>query len=55
MVSEVAWINGYTAPFQTLAPFCFSKADKQYCMALGLSEKSDECQASTFLYRLGAT
>ena len=50
-----------TAPFQPPALFCFSKPDKwpkwkrrfkQYCMASGLSEKSNEFQTSTFLYCL---
>ena len=51
-----------TAPFQPPAPFCFSKPEEwgkwkrrfqQYRVASGLSEKSDEYQASTLLYCLG--
>ena len=51
-----------TVPLQPPAPFCFTKTDEwqkwkrrfeQYRMASGLSEKSDECQASTLLYCLG--
>ena len=47
-----------TAPFQSPAPFCFSKPDewpkwkrrfKQYRMASGLLEKSDEYQASSYI------
>jgi len=51
-----------SVPLQPPAPFCFSKTDEwpkwkrrfeQYRLASGLSEKSDECQASTLLYCLG--
>ena len=49
--------------FKPPAPFCFNKPDEwlkwkwrfeQFCMASGLSDKSDERQANTLLYCLGA-